>query len=501
MFRLAQIHRFAAVATIAAVLALAASSCRRQGEELRRLTAIEPLLEHNPDSARVLLDGIDPTGFRGESLALYALLKTQADYKCYVDIPSDSLIRKATAYYGTRRKGYHSAMSWYSLGCVSASFGCDSAAADAYLTSMRLFPDTLVRYYALAEQNLSYIFLDRNMYSEAMSLIKSCRANAVRLNDSAAIAFCEYNTANILLYKNELDSARKLFLALKDNIWLSPDTKDEPLLQLSKISSLFKDYKSSIEYADSFIIRNNHSVPYGAAYSVKADAFFNLGQLDSALCYYKLSLTDTSDPFTICEAHRRLTELYSRFGNSSSAADHAKLLSSWTDSIIEATYSNDIYSVLYSKRSIQTPSNSLFITYFPIFFLIILLISTGLIVFFRKKHIWHFPSLGTDIDNFKKGTLYNRMCKIVRNQTPPSPIDRSQIEIEYHNSLTGLRNSIKASGMKLNEMDVDYCIFSLLGFKQKDFHLFFPISYSGSRNLKMRMKEKLPRRLFKRIFG
>ena len=208
------------------------SGCRHSG-----LSRVERLMENDVETADSLICTMNkPTGNRGR--ARYALLKTQIDYKLFRPALNDSAIRIATDYYGRDRKSFHAAMAWYSLGCVSAELGRDSTAADAYLTALRLFPDTLVRYYALAQQNLSYIYLEHNMKDEAIRLIKSCRTNAVRLNDSAAITFCDYNIANSLLYNNEYDSARVMFLKLKDNPWMTPGTKDVPLLQLFKFRKL-----------------------------------------------------------------------------------------------------------------------------------------------------------------------------------------------------------------------------------------------------------------------
>ena len=322
------------------------------------LTQVERLMETDLEAADSLISSIEePAGKR--SRALYALLKTQIDYKMYRDATNDSTIRVATTYFGRRYKGYHAAMAWYSLGCVAAELGQDSTAADAYLTAIRLFPDTLVRYYALAEQNLSCIYLDHKMDVEAIPMIKACYNNATRLGDSIAMAFCEFNIARFLLYKNELDSAKVLFLDLKDNNWMSPDTKDEPYLQLSKIA-IFKDsdYIGALNYVDSFMVSNKHKVPYGQAYSVKADAYYYLEQLDSAYRYYKLSLTESDDPYSICDAYRRISEINSINGNKDSASFFAKQASSWMDTIASSVGSYDFYNILLNNQnSFPAPIN------------------------------------------------------------------------------------------------------------------------------------------------
>ena len=93
---------------------LAAVSCGGRHSELAQ---VERLLETNPAQADSLLGTISiPDGKRMR--ALYAILRTQADYKNYKDIPDDALITDACNYYGTRKKSYHAAMAWYSRACV-----------------------------------------------------------------------------------------------------------------------------------------------------------------------------------------------------------------------------------------------------------------------------------------------------------------------------------------------------------------------------------------------
>ena len=151
------------------------SGCRHSG-----LSRVERLMENDIEVADSLISAMNkPTGKRGR--ARYALLKTQIDYKLYRPALNENGIRIATDYYGRDRKSFHAAMAWYSLGCVSAELGRDSTAADAYLTALRLFPDTLVRYYALAQQNLSYIYLEHYLDYESLSMFKAYYTNAVRL--------------------------------------------------------------------------------------------------------------------------------------------------------------------------------------------------------------------------------------------------------------------------------------------------------------------------------
>ena len=115
-----------------------------------RLHQVESLLETEPVvSDSILASMPEPQSHRDR--AWYAVLKTQTDYKLYKPITSDSLILTATSYYGTHNKNYRTAMAWYSQGCVYSELNNDFAAIDAFLKAKDLFPDTLIRYYALTE--------------------------------------------------------------------------------------------------------------------------------------------------------------------------------------------------------------------------------------------------------------------------------------------------------------------------------------------------------------
>ena len=150
---------------------LLASFCMGCGGHghMRQLEQLEAQLDTAPDVVRLALDSIPLASLSDEERALYAILRTQADYKCYVLLTTDTLIRYATGYYNRNRKSYRTAMAWCSLGCVYAELEHD-AAVDAYLQAQSLFPDTTVRYYRLCYDKLGRHYLNRNMPDEALTV-------------------------------------------------------------------------------------------------------------------------------------------------------------------------------------------------------------------------------------------------------------------------------------------------------------------------------------------
>ena len=517
---LARVAKHTTNAMLAVLTACVFTGCIRN-----RLLQVERTMESDIETADSLIYSInEPTGKRNR--ALYALLKTQIDYKRFRVAISDSTIRIATDHYGRKYKGYHSAMAWYSLGCISAELGNDSTAADAYLTAIRLFPDTLVRYYALAEQNLSYIFLDHRMDAEAIPLIKSCRANAVRLKDSAAIAFCDYNIAKSLLYNNDYEASRKMFLELKDSKWLSPNTINNPLIHLAKIDFVNNNYTGAISYADSFLINNQCTASNSTAYSIKADALYQLNFVDSAYHYYKLSLIDASEPYTICDSYRRLSEINSLKGNTDSASFFAKQASAWMDTITSSIGSDNILRALLShSNSIPKPINR----YTLLLIIISSILLIAIIVFSLRSKPNHTEPLNKlqmnevqqanppvvnslqaetiadfkrDLISFKQSDLYNEMIIDINERKELEYKQKNDVTTKFQTSseLKRIRAFIYASSTKLNGTELDFCIFTMIGFEQKDFHKLFNLSQSGSRNLKIRIKDKMPESIYNCIF-
>lgn len=232
---------------------LLAALCVGCGDRLamRELERLETQLDGAPEQVRESLDSIPAASLRGEARALYAILRTQADYKCYEPLTSDSLIRYATNYYSKSRKSYRAAMAWYSLGCVYTELKNDAAAVEAYLQAQSLFPDTTVRYHRLCYQNLGRHYLRKNMTDEALIAYKAYHHVA---ND------CDYPYAAIGLaqayaHKRQPEQAREILESLLEvREELDTLSLGTILFDLGKIEYTFsKDYDKADAYFDQAI--------------------------------------------------------------------------------------------------------------------------------------------------------------------------------------------------------------------------------------------------------
>ncbi|MDE7438481.1 MAG: hypothetical protein K2M93_08350, partial [Muribaculaceae bacterium] len=108
---------------ICAIICIIASGCSDR-EAVERLNRAEQVMEEHPDSALLLIQGVDPSRLRTEKdRALYALLRTQALVKNDSVIASDSLIRTAVDYYTRHPRATYLMKSAFYLGEVQRNLG------------------------------------------------------------------------------------------------------------------------------------------------------------------------------------------------------------------------------------------------------------------------------------------------------------------------------------------------------------------------------------------
>ena len=254
---------------------------------MRELESLEAQLDTAPHLVQRSLDSIPLAALRGEPRALYALLRTQADYKCYVPLTSDSLIRYATDYYNRNRKSYRTAMAWYSLGCVYTELGNDAGAVEAYLQSQSLFPDTTVRYYGLCYHKLGRHYLRRNMPDEALAAYTAFHNSTVGYDK----LYADIGLAQAYIHKEQPELAREIL----EELLLHSDEMDTLsietiLFDLGKIEYTFsKDYDKADAYFNQLIALYG-SDEVNATYWFKGNIAESRGDYDTAKHYYEKAM-------------------------------------------------------------------------------------------------------------------------------------------------------------------------------------------------------------------
>ena len=515
------------------------------------LQRAEALLDSDPSAARAVLDSIDPPpappvregrlsplwGSGKGVLALYALLRTQAEYKCYITPETDSLIRIATDYYGTpRRKNFHAALAWYTLGCVYSDWHDDAAAVDAYLTAKPLFPDTLNRYYILCNQNLGIHYLNRRMYRQSLAALTACRDGAERIGDSATVAFADYHAALGHLYRQEYTQAQALLERVQANPKATALAQNTVWLQLAKIALYqHKDCTRARYYLHLNEAGEPDSTTLGANYSLRGDICCELQQPDSAYYWYRRSLACQSELFTECWNYHQLAELAPRLGLTDSVPAYVRRYTLLADSVRYVERQSEV-SEAYSRQQVEESRRALTRHNVRILLIVIalalfsaLLAGIGFLLRDRRRKT-QYLRLQEELQQNRRESLnipeedqaelrrrkLDICCRMFR-RTPSarlllgrtattntalsfSAAERTQILSDITTSFIDIMLDVKNEVPQISEQELLLCAFSALRSPSQAVAECLILSPTTLRTRKFRLKEKLPAELFELFF-
>ncbi len=473
------------------------------------LNEAETLLETDPKSADSILTSM-PVPHSRRDRAWYAVLKTQAVYKQYKAITSDSLILSATNFYGTHHKNYRASMAWYTQGCVYTELHDDVSAIESYLKAQDLFPDTLIRYYALTEQNLTKLYIKHHYYDLARTTVNSMIYYGENSSDSTILFFGKYFKGTIFLHEQQSDSAETLFKEIVDSKWLIGYCKQETLLKLSIISVNFKqDYESALVYTRRFI-DNNPPSNCGTAYQIRGDAFKGLGVLDSAEYYYKMCLNcELKDPHTICDAYRGLSEVAS-YNSPDSAKIYTNLSNQWLDSIYVEHKQTEVMDALVSNYANNHKKTHIMLSLMVLVILLFIIWFTCFQIIKRKqKSIENSMVLKKEQDigsllykakeNLNKTSSYIAFLSINKNK-PISSTILANLHADSDLAFHELRNVVASKNIQLSKREFDLCVFSYMGISSNIIAELLEVTPVNLRTVRKRVRMKLPTDIFKMFF-
>ena len=320
------------------ILTLSSIGCGNKGgsmllRDCKALSATMDQADHimndNPQLAYNLLDSIDCHSiWSRKEKARYALLYTEAQYKNYQPIESDSLIMTSVKYYSHSKNPELLFRSYYTLGCVYSLFECYNDAAVAFAQAEKLvdyetsdfrkgllfshmgkaYYDTYdyARAEPLFSKAIDYFSKTDNDYYMISSkgLAANCRSQqsdylgAIRMynevidwsrsNDNLELMNTYMtNKVSNYVYAEKLDSAGQVL----DNIIAKfglPDSDPDALYRISRYYIATGDIKNARKVLD--MAWNNP--PADSTNLLLAESLFydKMGQKDSALIYYKQSM-------------------------------------------------------------------------------------------------------------------------------------------------------------------------------------------------------------------
>ena len=324
-------------------------SCRHAGVHDALLRA-EALMETDPHAARAVLDSLSDNcslitdHFSQRETALYALLRTQADYKCNVRLTSDSLPLIATNHYGTKRKSQHAALAQYYLGCAYNDMHRDLDAIDALLRATTLFPDTTNKYFANCLFELGLLYSNHHMQDNAWTTFNRYRRTEVCNLDSLNICYADYYMGSVALYQEDIELTDSLFRCVERNTKASDYIRNTAYFQLAKLCYYKKhDIEEAIKYLQK--IGNYFGEKNGAILTLKADILSEQQQPEKAFEFYNKAIKYTSDLYIQCSSYEGMASVSSMTDKKDSTRFYIQQYKSLLDTIITLSQKEKIAEI------------------------------------------------------------------------------------------------------------------------------------------------------------
>ena len=274
-------------------LALSATvGCSRSVD--KRLVLADTLMWTRPDSSLAILEAINRDSLQGdENQAYYALLLTQAQFRCNIPLTSDTLISKAVDYYSDNHNQEHYTRALLYKGGAYEDMGNQVEAIKWYKQAENNADST--DYRNLAQINFRMGLLYYNNYaSNNLDLNKFQMAAHYYeiLKDKRMLMQSLYYCGNLLRI-TDINAARKCYdkalstaIELKDTINLYRLDSSYALMYIE--DSLYSQAKKYI--LDAFRLNNRFEENYN--YYLLGLIYANQKDLDSAK--YFISLPDKS---------------------------------------------------------------------------------------------------------------------------------------------------------------------------------------------------------------
>lgn len=398
---------------------------------MRQLEQLEAQLDTAPDVVRLALDSISLSELNGEARALYAILRTQADYKCYVLLTTDTLIRYATGYYNRNRKSYRTAMAWCSLGCVYTELEHD-AAVDAYLQAQSLFPDTTVRYYRLCYDKLGRHYLNRNMPDEALTVYTLYH----NLTEGYFHLYADIGLAQAYIHKRQPERAREIL----DELLLHRDEMDTLSLEtilfdLGKIEyEFYKDYDKADVYFDQLIALYDSNEVDGSFW-FKGDIAESRGHYDTARYYYEKAMQGYDEVYLQYNCARSLLYLTLDSIAQPELYGYIKRFEQMGDSIKRIERRTEIDEI-HTAHQVELQQRELAQRHQRFIYIIICLLATifiGVLLFERRRK-QHYLRLQKELQR-NQARIY-KMYQSIEEKRDNGSLAREQILALYRDNLS-----------------------------------------------------------------
>ena len=262
-------------------------SCTQSSSNMTALAQIDSLLLQNDYvEASKQIKGINPNQLNKEELALYSLLLTQAQYKNYEPIVSDSIINIAVNYYQNSNDKEKATRSLLFQGCVHEVLGNSEKAVDCYNKADETADKQDIANKAYAKLRLGVLYQDnivgaKNIALQLYRMLSEKHYELLCLTTIGALYrdFKEKEKQDSALFF--IDSAIELAKRQNDTYFLF-----ENLFTKAEYYELVKqEYLTAKNYSVQAIRIGGKEIDHPRAHYCAAKSYIKLGQIDSASFY------------------------------------------------------------------------------------------------------------------------------------------------------------------------------------------------------------------------
>jgi tetratricopeptide (TPR) repeat protein len=362
------------------------------------ITIADKLMESNSDSALTILNQASDSvaGWDKADRMNYALLKTEAEDKCYVTHISDSLIFTVSQYFSHNGTDHQRIRAYYELGRVSSDMQLTGQAIDSYekALDMEIPDDSMVlAIKARAANWIGQTLMYQNMFQRAIVYFKKARELGKQCNNTSIEIYTLRDLGRAYSSKGE-DSLAIMFYNQAGTKSLDCNNIKLYNLIMSELGSLYIDKKRYDKTG--IIIASTYNTSKMKENTASDNLYIaryyqGIGKEDSSIVYYQRSL-NSGNLYIDISANKELASLECKRGDLKKGIEllHNCLRDKDSLQSVSTTQNENLIKILNQKierekKYEQKQKKSLYVNFGLVLFIFISGISTFSYV--RKKAI------------------------------------------------------------------------------------------------------------------
>lgn len=357
------------------------------------LLQIEQLMYERPDNAWKILQHMPSISqLRKEEQALHALLFTQAQYKNYIPVKSDSLLRIAEAYYRTSSDSLHKAWTLFYL----AQYYRDSDEKEKALSyfqqaniASRNIENNQFKF--LLNLHWANLLSDEDAENKGIEKYQTANKYAILLKDTLKQIDLFERWGWCYLLNGKYNQADSLF---KEAMSLSMKTEikfleKNLLAQLATTAYLKKEYFLALNLINRSISLEKDSTELYPLWANKANIFLSMNQYDSVRTYLQKDIRN-STLYQKAGKQKIWYQYEEKMNNLPKALEYSKRYAELLDTIYQKELSSKIielqhkydYSLIQSENKLlKIKRQRLYISLIAICMAVL----TVAVIFFYKR--------------------------------------------------------------------------------------------------------------------